>query len=167
MSRSAKARDAEQAMALYREFHRYEPHRTGYFPKSFAIPRRARRLGVAKEILYSSPKIDPETMRKPRRPQNYIHDHELGVDAYDTYGRATHAVPGWICECDALTKLGECLGFAYEKDGEVLEGEPDGSGIELYCIPSGRALLVIEKKRRVIALMWGGGLGVEDRGIVG
>jgi len=38
---------------------------------------------------------------------------------------------------------------------------------ELYTIPAGTALLVVEDKRHVAAIIWGGALGVECRGIVG
>jgi hypothetical protein len=67
-----------------------------------------------------------------------------------------------------LTLLGQCLGFAYydpESDQEI-EAKVTQPFPELYSIPSGKALLVIQSKRTVLALIWGGRLGVEARGIV-
>jgi hypothetical protein len=51
------------------------------------------------------------------------------------------------------------------RDGREAEGRaplPD-----LCCTPDGKCLLVVQGKRKVLAMMWGGALGVFARGIDG
>jgi hypothetical protein len=76
-------------------------------------------------------------------------------------------VPAFIRDADSLVLLGDCLGFTYENEyGEAIEASATNPLPELYTIPSGRALVVVQSKRTVLALLWGGKLGVEARGIV-
>jgi hypothetical protein len=162
---------ARAAVDKYREFHQKDPKRIGEFGRGFAIPTHVLEVGDAKNVLYRSDKLDPETLEQPDRPINYIHDHDPGVCVYEPCDEdeddAT-AVPYWIGECEALVLLGTCLGFAFQPDGgELVEARVRAPRPELYTTPCGRALLVIQSKRKVLAMMWGGSLGVEDRGIVG
>jgi hypothetical protein len=166
-------RDTDLAVEKYVEFHRYEPADIGTFAAAMEIPAEMVCVGPATHVLYRSGKVDPATLRLPKRPRNYIHDHDAGVFCYvpmaqeETDGE-TVRVPAWIREVKALTLLGQCLGFRYrDEDGDVVcvEGIPPMP--ELYCTPDGRCLLVIQDKRQVLAAMWGGVLGVEGRGIVG
>jgi hypothetical protein len=162
---------ARTAIDKYREFHRKDPKVVGEFAKGFAIPTHVLEVGDAKNVLYRSDKIDPETLEQPTRPINYIHDHDPGVCVYepcdDDDADATE-VPYWVAECEALVLLGTCLGFAFQPDGgELVEARVRAPRPQLYTTPDGRALLVIQSKRKVLAMMWGGSLGVEDRGIVG
>lgn len=77
-------------------------------------------------------------------------------------------VPKWIHGTKALTRLGECEGFDYEDfDGQLKKLEGVDPLPEWYAIPSGKALLVIQNKRDVLAIVWGGSLDVEWRGVVG
>lgn len=159
----------DAAVDMYKTFHRYDPHWVGEFGESFTIPSRVRLLGDARFVLYRSSKVDPSTLKKPKRPVDYIHEHDsAGVHAYDTMGTPNTDVPGWLAEAQSLVLLGACLGFGWT-DGDDLENEAEVTAPlpELYTIPSGNALLVIEDKRSVAAMMWGGALGVEARGIVG
>ncbi len=162
------------AVEKYREFHRLEPNEVGAFDRDFVIPKAVRVMGAARAVYYRSRKVDPETLKRPRRPVNYVHQHEDGVMAYATIGGPLDlpdsdvvSVPGWLVEVDHLVLLGECLGLIFEDDqGEIEVGVDDPLPM-LYTIPSGKALLVVEGKHRVVALVWGGDLGVEGRGIVG
>lgn len=159
------------ALRMYRDFWQLDPRKVGAFSSGFQIPREAALVGSALNVLYRSGKTDPSSGEVPRRPIDYIHEHDAGVQVYRTDASAprrgvTTRVPAFIADCPALVLLGECLGFSYD-DGEK-EIVADGTRPlpELYTIPSGRALLVIQSKRTVKALIWGGRLGVEPRGIV-
>lgn len=169
--RGAPPARASAAIDKYREFHRKEPKVIGEFSSDFYIPTHVLEVGAAKNVLYRSDKIDPETLQQPERPINYIHDHDPGVCVYEPCGEddgdATE-VPFWIIESEALVLLGTCLGFAFQPDGgELVEARVRAPRPQLYTTACGRALLVIQSKRKVLAMMWGGSLGVEDRGIVG
>lgn len=154
---------------MYERFQGHEPRKIAAFSKAFRIPTIVTLAGPALNVMYRSDKNDPSTGKEVRAPIDYIHDHEEGVNVYRTdrsTGRGNKAVPGWICDVDSLVLLGDCLGFTYDTDEGAIEAEPTRPLPELYTIPSGRALLVIQSKRTVLALIWGGRLGVEARGIV-
>jgi hypothetical protein len=162
----------DQAVEKYVQFHRLEPRDIGRFSSSFKIPDRMACVGAATHVLYRSDKVDPVTLRKPKAPRNYIHDHDHGVGCYlpldEGDGAATVAVPYWIRETQALCLLGQCLGFRFrDEGGKLVRAEGTRPLPELYCTPDGRCLLVIQDKRHLLAAIWGGVLGVEARGIVG
>jgi hypothetical protein len=171
VTRRNHAPELEQAIAKYREFHRYDPRKIGSFPGSFVIPDRMYMAGSSVNVLYRSGKVDPSTLKKPPRPINYIHDHDAGVKTYlaERIDGAAHVeVPQRVRQVPALTRLGYCLGFAFEDpDGAVQEVEGRSPLPDLYTTPDGRCLLVIQSRRTVLAMMWGGGLGVFARGIDG
>lgn len=152
---------------MYYDFHQYEPRKIGAFSRGFRIPRAAGLAGDAVHVMYRSGKKDPVTLEKPKRPLDYIHEHDAGVKVYRTdLDENARRVPSFITDVKELVLLGECLGFAYD-DGEVeIDAQVRSPFPELYTIPSGKALLVIQDKRDVLALIWGGRLGVEPRGIV-
>jgi len=159
----------KSASNLYEAFHRYPPRKIGEFNSSFKIPPRVFKQGKSINVLYRSGKVDPETLKKPRNPVDYIHDHDPGVCTYLVDGDGDDvAVPHWIRDVDALVLIGKCLGFAFEgPDGESVEAQGKQPLPELYATTNGRALLVIDGKRTLIAIIWGGKLDVEPRGIVG
>jgi hypothetical protein len=167
---SRRRGDAEQAIAKYKEFHRFDPRQIGEFPASFRIPDRVYRAGPMKFVCYRSGKVDPETLKKPTKPVNYIHDHDAGVTCYlpkDAWGPEID-VPHQFVDVPALTRLGHCLGFCYEDaDGEEQECEGLDPLPDLYTTPDGKCLLVIQSRKAVLAMMWGGALGVYARGIDG
>lgn len=158
-----------KAEKLYLDFHKYEAKKIGEFPSSFGIPQDACLIGDALYILYKSSKCDPLTYIRPGNPINYIHEHKAGVKVYtaDHHEEGVErVVPQYIHSVEALTLLGKCLGFGYtDFDGNNVDA--NCTSCELYSIPSGKALLIIEKKKEVLALIWGGQLNVEPRGIVG
>lgn len=170
MSRTSEDGAAE-AIAKYKEFHRYDPKKVGWFPASFRIPERVYLAGRAVNVRYRSRKVDPETLRRPRNPVDYIHDHDAGVTCYVTegdIGAAEVDVPRIFVETKSLTRLGYCLGFCFEApDGERCEAEGRAPLPDLYTTPDGKCLLVIQSRKTVLAMMWGGALGVFGRGIDG
>ena len=157
-----------KAVRKYVEFHQHEPKKVGAFNSSFAIPATAVCVGQAVNVLYRSDKLNPTTL-EDEGWIDYIHDHDGGVKVYRVDGSAQgpeRAVPAWLRNTHELTWLGQCLGFAYKADGEKIEAEGKKPLPDLYATPNGKALLVVQGKRRVLALIWGGRLGVEARGIV-
>lgn len=163
------ASPSPSATRKYREFHQRTPKRVGAFRARFAIPDKICRVGAAKHVLYRSDKLNPET-GKDEGVIDYIHDHGRGVHVYraDCKDGELVDVPARVRDATDLVLLGSCMGFAYvDGDGHTIEAKTKRPLPELYTIPSGRALLVVEGKRRVVAMMWGGKLGVERRGIVG
>lgn len=164
-----------KAETLYRTFHQFEPVDVGEFRRGFRIPREAAYVGTAKVMYYSSDKLNPETLADEGFVR-YYHDHKAGVRAYltrailggDYRDFEIRNIPKWIYNVDALVRLGDCDGFDYEDfDGELCELRSSGQQPEWYCVPSGKALLVVQDKREVLAVFWGGSLHVEDRGVVG
>jgi len=157
-----------KAVRKYVEFHAHEPNKVGAFNPSFAIPETARLAGEAVHVLYRSDKLNPTTL-EDEGWVDYIHEHDAGVKVYrcdaDADG-AERAVPAWLRNTRELTWLGQCLGFAYKVDGKEVGAEGSAPLPDLYATPNGKALLVIQGKRKVLALIWGGRLGVEARGIV-
>jgi hypothetical protein len=162
---------ADEAIAKYVEFHRLDPRRIGAFPDTFAIPARVYRAGRSKWVTYESAKVDPATLRRPRKPVSYIHEHDAGVATYLTTPSDADAegvdVPARFREVTALARLGFCLGFCFEDDGHKQEAQATRPFPDLYTVPDGKCLLVIQSRRTVLAMMWGGGLGVFARGIDG
>lgn len=163
--------DVGAAIAKYREFHRYDPKHRGSFPDSFTIPAQLYRAGKSRWVTYRSGKVDPETLKKPRRPINYIHEHDAGVVTYVVEpldGAPLQDVPDRFRNVAALTRLGFCLGFCFEDPtGQECEAAGTAPLPDLYTTPDGHCLLVIQDRRKVLAMMWGGGLGVFARGIDG
>jgi hypothetical protein len=67
--------------------------------------------------------------------------------------------------------LGKCLGYDFRDpkypDDDPIQAVAQDPLPELYCIPSGKVLLVVQDKRQLLAAIWGGALGVFARGIDG
>ena len=163
-------KDLEQAVKLYTDFHRFEPRDINTFHKDFFIPHEGVMVGPALMVLYTSDKVDPYSLVPPDKPEHYYHEHKDGVkvvrfDAPDDEG-PIKKIPKRICGVGSLTRLGRCDGFFYlNQDDEEVAAECTGN-VELYATPNGKALLVIDKKKDVVAAIWGGKLDVEPRGIV-
>jgi hypothetical protein len=159
-----------RAVSMFYGFHQFEPTDVGEFPRGFRIPTDAVRVGDGVNVMYRSDKFNPTT-GEDEGVIDYIHKHKAGViccrcDA-DARGEPQR-VPPWIWKTKALIRLGDCLGFEYrDGDGRVVEARTSGRLPELYTIPSGKALLIIQGRRSLKAILWGGTLGVEPRGIVG
>ncbi len=160
----------QRAEKLFETFHQFEPVEVGDFHAGFSIPREANYVGEAKTMYYSSDKLNPET-GEDEGVIHYFHEHEGGVRMYvtdDSRDGEWRKVPKWIFGTKALVRLGDCEGFEYtDFDDETTKAEATGKPPGWYCIPSGKALLVVQDKRQVLAIVWGGGLNVEWRGVVG
>jgi len=159
-----------KAEKLFETFHQYESMKVGDFHSSFAIPREANYVGEAKTMFYSSDKLNPET-GEDEGCIHYFHEHEgdVGMHVLDENRDGEWCkVPKRIYGVDALVRLGTCEGFEYEGlDGKLAKAEATGRAPEWFCTPSGKALLVIQDKKQVLAILWGGDLRVEWRGVVG
>lgn len=166
------ARDDEtRAVEKYVEFHRYDP-KWIIDGGGFRIPETMYRAGRALYVNYRSAKVDPETMRRPSHPVNYTHDHDDGVVTYLASAKQADgsrvSVPTQFRAVEALTRLGYCLGFSFrDAAGNDIVAEGSNPLPDLYTTPDGTCLLVIQGRRNVLAMMWGGKLGVFGRGIDG
>lgn len=170
----APSRDHDDSIAdavdTYETFHQLEPVRV-IARDAMSLPAYVRKVGRATNVKYRSGKVDPETGKRPRHHQNYIHEHDAGVCLYEP-ARASdpgaEEVPQRVKGSTSLVLLGKCLGLGYiDHEGETLEMEGADPLPELYCTPDGKALVIVENKREILFLVWGGALGVERRGIVG
>lgn len=160
--------DEHRAIAKYEQFHRLPPTKIGAFASGFTIPRTVHLGGKGKWVTYRSSKVDPATLKKPKRPVDYIHEFDAGVKIYLTHGDGERVdVPDEYRDVEALTRLGLNLGFCFVDDDGEVEAVSEAPMPELYAIPSGHCLLVVQSKKKVLAMMWGGGLCVEARGIDG
>ncbi|MBT8452986.1 MAG: hypothetical protein KJO40_13540 [Deltaproteobacteria bacterium] len=154
----------------YVEFYQFEPRKVGKFHSSFKIPSSAILVGQATRVLYRSDKLNPTT-GVDEGVIDYFHDHKDGVKVYrvdrDAEG-PERRVPTFITGHKGLWRIGYCLGFSYtDHAGKAIKAEASDPLPELYALPSGKqALLVVQGKRRVLALIWGGNLRIEARGIV-
>jgi hypothetical protein len=161
---------SRKAEKLYEEFHKFSPTRIDEMHRSFYIPEVSTCVGPALHVLYRSDKLDPLTYAKPTNgTDDYIHEHKKGVKVYmpGSGDGPERKVPQRVCGVSKLTFLGKCLGFGYtDEEGDEVEATCTGK-VELCTTPDGRALLVIEGRRKVLALIWGGGLKVKPQGIVG
>lgn len=158
-----------RAIKKYLDFHQQEPVKVGTM--SVTIPASAFLVGTATDVLYRSDKLNPTTL-EDEGWIDYIHEHDRGVNVYRTDRGAIElgperSVPAWLVRTTELVWLGFCLGFSYtSKDGGHVDAKGTKPLPELWTTPNGKALLVIQNKRTLIAMMWGGRLGVEPRGIV-
>lgn len=162
-----------RAISMYRGFHQKEPTKIGAFHPDLEIPDTAICVGDAVHVLYKSDKLNPETS-EDEGWIDYIHEHDGGVMVYRCDRAAASEgdpvkVPAWIRQAaeGGLVCLGFCQGFSYrDDDGHERKAKGKAPLPELYTLKSGKALLVIQGKRTLLALIWGGRLGVEPRGIV-
>ena len=147
------SRHLKKALELYKTFYQFEP--SSVVESSLTMPKSVSRVGRMVSIMYASNKWE-------RKTNYYKHDHESPVYLYEP-GAGTK-VPKFIASVDAMPTLGKCMGLVYH-DGDE-EQTIAFTGCDLYAIPSGKALVVVKSSRSVVALIWGGKLGVEGRGIV-
>lgn len=174
MRRANRKGPSRTAIGKFVEFQGFEPRYIDTFSRGFAIPLVCFDVGPAISEVYRSDKVDPETATLPRGTQDYIHHHGTGVTMYRVgVGAAAlkkgheKRTPKWIRNCESLVLIGECLEWSYRYGDDEVQAVAEEPYPELYCTPNGRALLVIDKKRHVVAMIWGGKLRVERRGIVG
>ncbi len=158
--------EREAAVELYKTFHRYDP-KSLVEVSGFTIPKRVRRVGNGKWVTYRSGKVDPATLERPKKAVDYIHEHDAGVVVYMTDGKPDTNVPEEFTSAAALVRLGHNLGFCFVDDDGEQEAEGTAPLPDLYATPDGKCLLVVQSQKKVLAMMWGGALGVFARGIDG
>jgi len=166
------AAESDAALEKYLEFHRYNAKHLDTV--DITIPSVVYKGGKATWVTYRSGKVDPSTLRRPKKPVDYIHEFNAGVDLYRADpgdGRERVSVPSEFRHVGALIKLGMCLGFSYKGPDGAVEGSSSRPLPELACCvdASGdsKCLYVIQDRRKVLAMIWGGALGVFARGIDG
>lgn len=159
---SAKPKDLTAGLRRFETFHKLSPNNVGQFDARLVIPREVNVVGQAAFTCYRSNKWTKKSC-------DYIHDHEAGVKVgrLDEPGKRT-ALPSWLVESTTLVRLGYSLGFGYtDASGDLVEAEVAKPLPELFCDPSGRALIIVAGRKEIVAIFWGGYLDVTPRGIVG
>lgn len=159
--------DFDDAIEGYRRFTTFEPQEVGHLD-GLVIPAYLYEVGKAVHVLYRSDKWEI-------KEHDYIHDHDPGVHVCmpsdDEFEGKRVAVPDFIRQVETIYLLGKCLGFRFQPhEGPEIDAEGRSPYPELYAVPSGKALLVIEThkaKAKLVAAMWGGRLDIRSEGIVG
>ena len=150
--------DLDDGVRKFLEFNDMDPSGIGVL-RMRKLPTKVQAIGQMLQIYYRSDKWEG-------KPHDYKHDHESGVTLYEPGPPHATKTPSWLQRVGTLVRLGHCLGFAYKHNGTEYEAETNSSS-ELYCTPCGHALIVIERKLRVDAIIYGGRLRVEAEGIKG
>ncbi len=152
----------DRALGVFEGFNKYDAKDIGTLP--FSIPAEIYLGGPCVWVTYRSDKWSDGT-------HDYIHKIEsyprvkCGLVARRTSKRVK--VPQRIQGDQTLTMIGlRALGFAYMDDaGDEIEAKTPDS--QWFWSSKGRALLAVQEKRKLVAIIWGGDLDVEARGIVG
>jgi len=156
-----------RARTLYRKFHKFDVR--GEKLINLKIPAEVFYVGEAKQVLYRSDKLNPTTL-EDEGFIDYFHDHEGGVKMLLPKGEGRRvSVPQRVQNATALVVLGKCLGFTFEDtEGGVVDAKGKKPLPELCALaPNGSVLLVVQNRRTVLAMMWGGKLSVRPEGITG
>lgn len=156
-------RDLQRAVDTFEGFNDYEIRGYERFAKEIRVPARLPFVGPCKWVTYRSNKWNDGT-------HDYIHTIEsfpsvrLCVPGEDF---DEVSVPARVRNATTLAQIGtQALGAGFENDaGESELRVPRGS--QWYWSPSAKALYLIAKRERLVAVLWGGRLDVEPRGIVG
>jgi hypothetical protein len=154
---------APQATKTFESFNDYPSKGTFKFDREIVVPERMPVAGPCKWVTYKSDKWGDGT-------HDYIHK----ITSYPRVKCALvggdfpeRTIPAKIRSAKTLSQIGlRALGFAYDQDGEEVEAKVP-RGTEWFWSQSGRALYLIHNKRKLVAVIWGGKLNVEPRGIVG
>jgi hypothetical protein len=154
----------QAAKRAFEGFHDYEMRQAGKFAREIVIPERLPFAGPCKWVTYRSDKWQDGT-------HDYIHE----IESYPSVKVALPGerfdkdvpIPQRVRDAVTLSQIGlRALGFAYEDgDAEVEAKLPKDA--EWFWSPTGKALYCIKARRKLVALIWGGNLDVEPRGIVG
>lgn len=152
------------AVKTFEGFHQYDHKDVGQFKREIIVPERMSYAGPCLWVTYKSDKWGEGT-----------HDYVHKIESYpkvkccivEDTGK-TIKVPARVRDATTLSLIGlRALGFAFEdgKDGETEAKLPRSA--EWFWSPSAKALYCIENRSTLAAVIWGGKLDVEPRGIVG
>jgi hypothetical protein len=154
---------AHQARKTFEGFNDYASKGAFKFKREIVVPEMVPVPGPCRWVTYKSDKWNDGTY-------DYIHTIssypkvKCGMIGEDYPKRR---VPAKVREAKTLSQIGlRALGFAFERDGDEFEAKLP-KGTEWFWSKSGRALYLIHGKSRLVAIIWGGKLDVEPRGIVG
>lgn len=145
----------KKAQELYEEFYQFKARSARQV--DLKLPTSVTLEGHMRATMYASDKWE-------RKTNGYRHEHEAGVRIYVPGGRTR--VPAHIVRCEAFVRLGDCLGVEYidTEGNEVLVSD---KGCDLYASANAKALLIVRRKPLIVeALIWGGKLDIDGRGIL-
>ena len=150
------------AIRRYRIFHKKDPREIRTIS---GLPDKVRELGRCVAVMYETDK-----WKDDGDDERYKHRHEDGVIAYEAvHDHADDAIDIPVAlptSEQGLARLGKCLGFFVETDGEQVR-EYNPSGTDLFTSPKGDLLGIYHPSRGWIAFIAGGKLRVEAEGIDG
>ena len=161
--RSTRPPGVSQATKTFEGFNEYPSKGASKFAREIIVPERMPYPGPCRWVTYRSDKWKNGT-------HDYIHTitsypRVKCVMAGEDY--PTVKVPLAVRNATTLTQIGlRALGFAFEYDDDEYEAKVP-AGTEWFWSQTARALYLIQNKRKLIAVIWGGNLNVEPRGIVG
>jgi len=161
---AAEPRDATRAEDVFSRFHARDPKRFGKFP--FEIPASIYHVGFCSWVTYRSDKWNDGT-------HDYIHDIDsfprvkCCVAKLEGLEGKKISVPQRIRGTQTLTQIGlKSLGIGFvDFDDEDMEIKTPRC--RWYWSDRGKALICVQDQKRLVAIVWGGKLDVEARGIVG
>lgn len=156
---------ARSGIAGFARFHNFDPKRVEY--SSLAnIPKTICVVGYCEWVTYRSDKWREGT-------HDYIHEitsyPKVVVGVVGSTDGQIRKVPKRIQNTRSVSLIGKCLGWGHmgiDGDGEGQEARPRGN-YEWWWSSPGKALIVTHNRRKVVAIVWGGELNMEARGIVG
>lgn len=160
-------KEIESAVNVFEGFHAYEQKRSGVL--DIEIPSSVRYGGPCTWVTYRSDKWGDKN--SDGSTPEYIHE----ITSYPNVfcgligggGGRRRKVPKKIQRIQVVAQLGlAALGAAFVEDGDEVEMKfPRGT--RWYWSARARVLLAVQSKRKLLAMVWGGKLDVEPRGIVG
>jgi hypothetical protein len=161
--RTARPPGVSQAVKTFEDFNEYPSKGASKFAREIIIPERMPCPGPCRWVTYRSDKWNDGT-------HDYIHT----ITSYPRVKCAmagenypTVKVPAKVRNATTLTQIGlRALGFAFEYDDDEYEAKVP-AGTEWFWSQTARALYLIQNKRKLVAVIWGGKLNGEPRGIVG
>jgi hypothetical protein len=165
--RAATPPDFERAAAVVEDFNDRDLRGRGRFTRTIAIPAELPLGGPVTWLTYRSDKWNDGT-------HEYI--HKITSQPHVRVAIPGHPgtpvrIPQKIRDAVTLSQIGmRALGFAYKdpsQGDEEVEAKIRGGKAAWYWSPTAKALYLIENRSKLLAVIWGGKLDVEPRGIVG
>lgn len=151
-----------RAVRLFEDFHQYEPKDARPLPASVVVPEFVELVGACTYVTYRSDKWNDGT-------HDYVHDIESfpRVKVGKVSRGGTYRLPARISDAATLVALNKrALGFGYEEQsGELVDAT--ARNCQWFWHPGGKALLLIQDRKRLKVVIWGGKLDWKPQGLVG